>query len=265
MGKIMASSHKSRFWGIVSVGGLLLACLSLILLIVPGPGVRFGLWPWSTAVDLMYWAFYAGCGAGALGLVGLLCAIGRRQRVAAARFAISALICSGVAGSLYMMRADAGSYVPIHDVTTDLIDPPRFVVIPPRVYDPYIVPDRGRADLMDLEPMARWRIYHKEAYGDIVPLYLPLNVADALKSSEAVIRDLGWTIADINADQGRIEATAQTFWFGFRDDVVIRIREDEKGARIDVRSRSRIGVGDVGANAKRVRTFLALIKEKAQA
>ena len=67
---------------------------------------------------------------------------------------------------------------------------------------------------------------------------------------------MGWQIVDANAREGRIEATATTFWFGFKDDVVVRIVPAPGGSRVDVRSVSRVGVSDVGANAKRVRDFL---------
>jgi len=60
-----------------------------------------------------------------------------------------------------------------------------------------------------------------------------------------------------DAAAGRIEATATTRWFGFKDDVIVRIRPEAAGSRVDVRSVSRVGRGDLGANAARVREFLA--------
>jgi uncharacterized protein (DUF1499 family) len=67
---------------------------------------------------------------------------------------------------------------------------------------------------------------------------------------------MGWEIVAADAAAGRIEATDTTFWFGFKDDVVIRVEADGAGSRIDVRSVSRVGVGDVGANARRIRAYL---------
>jgi uncharacterized protein (DUF1499 family) len=69
-----------------------------------------------------------------------------------------------------------------------------------------------------------------------------------------------WDVIITDPPQGRIEATATTFWFGFKDDVVVRIAADGAGSRVDVRSLSRIGKSDVGANAKRVRDYLAKVK-----
>jgi len=67
---------------------------------------------------------------------------------------------------------------------------------------------------------------------------------------------MGWEIADASSDRFHIEATDATFWFGFKDDVVIRIMPEQQGSRVDVRSLSRVGSSDVGTNAKRIRAYL---------
>jgi uncharacterized protein (DUF1499 family) len=69
-------------------------------------------------------------------------------------------------------------------------------------------------------------------------------------------RGLGWEIVGVEPAEGRIEATDTTFWFGFKDDVVVRIRPEGSRSRIDVRSLSRVGRSDVGANARRIRRFV---------
>ena len=80
--------------------------------------------------------------------------------------------------------------------------------------------------------------------------------ADAFKRALQAARDMGWEIVAADAAAGRIEATDTTFWFGFKDDVVIRVEADGAGSRVDLRSVSRVGVGDVGANAARIRAYL---------
>jgi uncharacterized protein (DUF1499 family) len=67
---------------------------------------------------------------------------------------------------------------------------------------------------------------------------------------------MGWELVAADSAAGRIEATATTRWFGFKDDVVVRIRPDAAGSRVDVRSVSRVGRSDVGANAERIRAYL---------
>ena len=77
-----------------------------------------------------------------------------------------------------------------------------------------------------------------------------------------VAEGLGWEIVDKAPNTGRIEATDTTFWIGFKDDVVIRITSEGTETRIDVRSTSRVGMGDIGANANRIRAFLAGMQEE---
>ena len=101
---------------------------------------------------------------------------------------------------------------------------------------------------------------HK-AYPDIAPLVLDMSPDRAFERSLTAAKNLGWRIISRNEEKGLIEATDTTFWFGFTDDIVIRISPEDKGSRIDVRSLSRVGKSDVGANAKRVREFLKTMKK----
>jgi uncharacterized protein (DUF1499 family) len=78
-----------------------------------------------------------------------------------------------------------------------------------------------------------------------------------------VARELGWEIVAVDPEAGRVEATATTLWFGFKDDVVVRVRPGQTGATVDVRSISRVGGGDLGANAARVRAFLERLSDRA--
>jgi uncharacterized protein (DUF1499 family) len=88
-----------------------------------------------------------------------------------------------------------------------------------------------------------------------------VNAGEAFDRTLSAVRDLGWEVVASDRAAGRIEAVDTTFWFGFKDDVVIRITEvPDGGARIDVRSKSRVGVGDLGTNARRVRALLARLK-----
>lgn len=77
-----------------------------------------------------------------------------------------------------------------------------------------------------------------------------------------VVQELGWELVDSDIVSGRIEATDTTRWFGFKDDVVIRISQEATGSVIDVRSKSRVGRSDVGVNAKRIETFLDRLQKR---
>ena len=74
---------------------------------------------------------------------------------------------------------------------------------------------------------------------------------------------MGWDIVAVVPSEGRVEATDTTWYFGFKDDVVVRVNPESTGSRVDVRSESRVGGGDAGTNARRVRAYLARLRELA--
>ena len=82
----------------------------------------------------------------------------------------------------------------------------------------------------------------------------------AFDAAVAAAGRMGWEIVAVDREAGRVEAIATTFWLRFKDDVVILVREHAGGTRVDVRSKSRVGVGDLGTNARRIRRFLAALR-----
>lgn len=90
------------------------------------------------------------------------------------------------------------------------------------------------------------------AYPDIQPLHLDLPASQAFPRALEPARAVGWEIIAEVPDQGRIEATATAFWFGFKDDIVVRVRAEGSGGVMDVRSESRVSKSDVGTNAARI-------------
>lgn len=139
----------------------------------------------------------------------------------------------------------------INDITTDPVDPPRFerlARLRPRGANAVAYPG---ADVMKLQ---------RAAYPDIEPLLVSVPPAEAYEAAYAVIKKRRWLIVDERPPQtgrreGRIEAVAHTPIMGFRDDIVVRVRAAEDGARIDMRSASRYGRHDFGANASRLRSL----------
>ena len=148
-------------------------------------------------------------------------------------------------------RLAAQMLPPINDVSTDTQDPPRLVAL---------LPLRGDATTATDYPGDRVARLQKAGYPDIGPLILPLPPAEALARAEQAVRALGWNIVAVEPGDGRIEAIAVTPWFGFHDDIVIRVKPASPGSRIDIRSKSRHGLNDLGANAQRIRAFVARLK-----
>jgi uncharacterized protein (DUF1499 family) len=100
----------------------------------------------------------------------------------------------------------------------------------------------------------------RKAYPDLQPQHLQVPPNIAFERAKGAAQALGWDLVREDPSAGRIEAVATTFWFGFKDDVVVRVSAEGSGSRVDVRSKSRVGTGDLGTNAQRIRAFQEHLK-----
>ena len=177
------------------------------------------------------------------------------------RLAVIALVGGSLASLSYVIpetfRAPEGeNYPPIHDITTDTNNPPQFVdVLPLRADAPNTV-EYGKSEGMTPERLAELQ---QQAYPDIQPWRSQVTKQAIFTKALQAVEQLGWELVGEDAGGGRIEATDTTFWFRFKDDVVITIIEEGGETIVNARSVSRVGRGDVGANAKRLRAFFALL------
>ena len=143
----------------------------------------------------------------------------------------------------------------MNDVSTDLVDRLEF--------KPELTPLRTSSEPGD-EERAHFDELQRQAYTDIAPIIVALPPDQAFAQAKLAAESLpGWQVTSADAAIGRIEATDTSSIFHFVDDIVIRVRPDGAGSRIDIRSRSRDGRGDLGINAKRIRTYTAAVKSKA--
>jgi uncharacterized protein (DUF1499 family) len=144
---------------------------------------------------------------------------------------------------------------PIHDITTDIDNPPAFsAVLPARAAERAGGVDRRTPQLGELQ---------KAAYPDLAPLTTTLPPTRAFEEALEAAKSMpGWTIVAADASVGRIEASEQSRWFRFIDDVVIRVVGDGAGSRIDVRSTSRQGRSDYGVNAARIRAYMGALRKR---
>ena len=143
---------------------------------------------------------------------------------------------------------------PIHDITTDPDNPPAFIAA---------VPVRNAAgDNSAAYAGAKIAEQQCQAYPDIVPLTLALQPGAVFSRALDTARQMGWTIVAADNAAGRIEASDRSRWFGFTDDIVIRITPSGSGSRIDLRSSSRLGRSDFGVNAARIKTYLAALRAR---
>jgi uncharacterized protein (DUF1499 family) len=232
---------------------LLIAVIAAGLLLVAGPGTRMDLWAFGFGFTLMRWALYGGVAAAILGVLFLL--IPATRRGGAVILLVAAVVGLGTAAVPYTLVQKARSVPPIHDITTDTADPPEFVAIAPL---------RADAPNPVEYPGEETATQQREAYPEIRTLQLDAWPAIAFEHALETARSQGWEIVDSSESEGRIEATATTLWFGFKDDVVIRIRGDNGGSAVDVRSKSRVGRSDVGANAARISAYIDALQTRLQ-
>src|SRR5712691_10053366 len=232
---------------------LMLALAAAVLLALGPLGWRAGWWHFRVGFStLMPWAAYCGLAAIAVALVALV--IGRRVNTArhVVLGVIGLVIGAAIAYVPWHYSQMRGVYPPIHDITTDWNNPPEFrAVLPLRQAEEANPVAYEGAKVSDQQ---------RHAYPDIAPLMLDVPPADAFRRALATAEQLGWTIVATGPEAGRIEASQRSRWFGFTDDVVIRIAAAGSGSRVDVRSVSRVGRNDFGVNAARVRTYLAALR-----
>jgi len=244
----------------VCTAGLTIVILAAAVAAVSGPLYQAGILGLQVAFDVLRIAVQWGLAAGAS-----LCLAGVVLSIIAYN---GDFISSSPAGVLGLIVAAAVAYVPlsqvmrgappIHEVTTDFENPPAFVdIVPLRVatnaanppgYVPLIKGFGREVDVIAEQ---------KDHYPDIAPVrFENTNYEEVYDKALKAVEEMGWTLVSANPQTGRIEAYDTTAWFGFIDDVIIRVEAQPMEYEIDIRSKSRVGFGDVGANAKRVREYL---------
>jgi uncharacterized protein (DUF1499 family) len=239
--------------------GLTVVILGAIVAALSGQLYQFGVVGLMPAFDVLRYSIYA-LGAGAV-----ICTIGFIFGLIAFKSDVLSNAANGllgiiIAGAVFLVPYSQMSRnaPPIHEVTTDFDNPPAFVdIVPLRVatnaanppeYVPVIKGFGRTVDVMQTQ---------KDVYPDIQPLrFEGMNYEAVFEKALQGVEDMTWTLVSANPQLGRIEAYEKTAWFGFIDDVVIRVEETPMAYEIDIRSKSRVGFGDIGANAARVMKYL---------
>jgi len=222
-----------------------LVSLSAFLLVaLPGPLYKYGVVDLGTA----FTAFKFGVFAGIATLILLVLQILFKRKTVTLGSTIMALLLSTIAIAIPLSMLNKGKSVPpIHDISTDLVNPPEFVAIAPlRADAPNPVEYAG------VEAATQQRA----AYPELQTLNYPQSKSELVEATKQVIDHLGWQLVNIDADQGIIEATDRTMWFGFKDDVIVRITDNGSKRLVDIRSKSRVGGSDLGKNAERIHKFI---------
>ena len=243
---LSSSSRRGGKWP------LLCAWLAIITLVVAGllmaasgPAFRMELIELGDAFSWLRVGAQLAAAAAVLGIVTIVVAGLCRRWGAVLSGAIAAVLAVMMVAMPVQMKQRAQTVPPIHDITTDMNNPPAFTAL---------AAAREAAPNALAYPGADTAQQQQAAYPMLKPIMLTAPIAQIRTAARDLISARGWELAAENPTS--FEATATTRWFGFKDDVVIRLTETGDGVRVDMRSASRLGKSDLGTNAERIQTFL---------
>jgi uncharacterized protein (DUF1499 family) len=256
----------------IAAAGATVAALGALVAMLSGPLYQAQVLDLTTGFSALRWGAQGAAVGAAVSAVSLVISLFVHKGAAFGRNSVALVGLLIGALAAYVPTTAQGTYPPIHDVTTDIDNPPQLVdAIPLRDAHPfknrdgkvnpaeYIRdyprpgPNGGTLNVPELQ---------QKAFPDIQPVKLDVPPAAAFEKALATVKALKWTVITAKPEEGRIEAWDKTAWFGFVDDVVIRVQADGAGSRIDIRSVSRIGFGDVGKNGKRIRGYVKKLTGK---
>jgi fatty-acyl-CoA synthase len=273
---------------------LALAIFSILWFAAAAVGTKLGLWNWQFGLGVMIGNIATGFGRFVIGVavitsvLAVVISLVASPRKQPFMLALAAVLISGLLGFRWFgFQLNALRLPPLHDIQTDWSAPimPSDDLIKAREATGALNPIEADPVVPDAEgikqnwPSAAGRrvaevqeeaefdtATHKSPketpYPLIAPLTAPGTVEAAYEAAFAAVEGRGWTVVTASPEDGTIEATETSFWFGFHDDVMIRILSAEDEVVIDVRSTSRVGLSDLGANAKRIRNLLDEIETR---
>jgi len=187
---------------------------------------------------------------GVIGLVALIIGFVRKNGPKWPAYLSIALALGMLGVMYYAVIAPAQTSPRLHDITTDVDDPPQFTTLSLR-----------EDNLIPFNNIEEWRAAHREGYPDIGPVVIDKSPDEVLADARALADQRGWEIAYVDAEAGQMEATAFAGYIRFRDDVIVEVTPIADGStRVDMRSVSRVGLSDLGYNAARIREFLAALQ-----
>lgn len=250
--KTPRSDYAGNFVLLAGAGALLWGLISAV-------GTGWGLWAYTSGLKGVTWAFFLALGAI---LIGLLRGRAARKSISPpprTRRWAGMLLAFVYVGWMGTFLIKALTVPAIHDVSTDLADPPVFQTLQMRSDNLDNVPGADDEQMRGLTPQQRWAVVHQKDYGDIRSVRINEPVPMVIAKAERLAKDRDWDVAVTLPEEGRLEATATSAFFRFKDDIVLRVRPTDtgEGSIVDMRSVSRVGQSDLGVNAKRVRSFLA--------
>ena len=253
-GRLGALRRDPKGWLVLLLG---LGAPLAFFLAAGGSGV--GLWGWKEGLAALPWTALIALFTLMLGIILVVLDRRKGRKTRWPLLGTGMLATIAFLGFLIPYGMAITTLPAIHDITTDLADPPQFTALTLRADNWDNIPGADDGDMRGMNPRQRWATVHQDAYPDIRSVRIDQPVAVVIEKAKRLAEDRGWKIVNVDPAAGHLEATDTISLFRFKDDIVIRARASENGASsiIDMRSVSRVGVHDLGANAKRVRQFLS--------
>jgi uncharacterized protein (DUF1499 family) len=241
--KKMANKQPARSLSIIlSIAALAFVCAIAYLVV----GAPRGLVGYRTAFETLRLLAQIGAGGAVASLIVLVLALRSPSRAGARLSAISLLVFAIPVGTMIANEATPPPGDFINDITTDLEDPPIFSAVIPLRPEGSSAIEYGGAEVAEIQ---------RQAHPDVEPILTELAGDAAFQKAFETAEMMGWEVVSGDMQTGIIEAIDTTPFFRFKDDIVIRIRPAGGGSRIDLRSKSRVGLSDLGTNAKRIRKY----------
>lgn len=235
--------------------------IGLIILAAP-VGTGLGLWVFGTGFQILitadpftHWIAIL-CALGLVVVVGMAIKTQAKNTTKLCTYAAIGTISAFLAWYIPSTVQARLSYPVIHDISTDVNNPPMYVANVALRAEAVNPMEYGIVEGFTIEEHIQLQ---QEAFPDLVPQLLDASPQEVFDRAVAALTSMGLEITAAVAEEGRIEAVASTFWFRFKDDVVIRIQAEGEQTRIDARSLSRVGRGDLGANGLRLQEFFSLL------
>jgi uncharacterized protein (DUF1499 family) len=222
----------------------LISLIAILLVALAGPLYKFGFIDLTTAFSGFKFGVFAGIAA--LVLLGIQLLFKRQTASLGSALTSAVLAITAIAIPLSMMNT-AKNVPPIHDISTDLVNPPEFVAIAPLRADAPNPIEYAGAEAAEQQ---------RTAYPDLQTLSYNQSKSELTEATKQAVDNLGWELVNADTDNGIIEATDTTAWFGFKDDIVVRITHNDSERLVDIRSKSRVGGSDLGKNAARIHALI---------
>lgn len=225
-----------------------IALAAALTVVATGPGYQLGLWDFSGSLKVLRMAGYAAMATVGFAFILILCVMlcGPYRALIGTTLALVIGI-SAAAVPLSLYRA-ANISQGVNDITTDTDNPPVLSVLLRYRTEPHVT--------NAIYPGEKSARVQRDIYPDIQPAHVAMPPIQAFARALGTATGMGWTVVAADSNSGVIEAYDRTLWYGFTDDIVIRVKVDGDGSRVDVRSKARLNGNDFGKNAERVRAYL---------